>query len=258
MKYSYTINGEAQTVVMTKTGTMLEVRRGDLTGSALQSAGQRTWGSEAEWKAEMPTGTVITRSSPRLTSNPRLNQLLAEYDGLLRLYDNVNAWSEAGRIESRLQYLKSAAATAKYQQYYEKQIDACRTALQTASTQLKYYRTCHLPIFYCDMGYDKVTPVFINRRLGLMLCCIDGKWAPPPIRSTFWIPNNNGYRKVVIDDVSIESTPITVHAEPLYIPSPFALSGFDAPEKDNSGSKRVRMWAGLAGFLLLAYQLHKP
>jgi hypothetical protein len=46
MKYSYTINSVDQAVVVAKSGRV--------TGS------RRSWGSVAEWKDDLPTGTVLT------------------------------------------------------------------------------------------------------------------------------------------------------------------------------------------------------
>jgi hypothetical protein len=46
MKYSYSVNGVAQAVVVAKSGRV--------TGS------RRSWGSVEEWKDELPTGTMLT------------------------------------------------------------------------------------------------------------------------------------------------------------------------------------------------------
>jgi hypothetical protein len=50
MKYSYTVNGEERSVVVL----------GD--GSVLRCGSSETWASVADWREEVPTGTVLTRS----------------------------------------------------------------------------------------------------------------------------------------------------------------------------------------------------
>jgi len=255
MKYSYVINGEDRTAVATKDGRIMEVRRGDLTGSALLEAGRRVWASEAEWKAELPTGTVIERSSPRLTPNPRLNRLLDHCDGL-RIYDTVRSYSDAERLETQLKSVKAMAeqAESQYREYYVKRINEAAAALQAASTERRYYRTCYDPLFYCEQGSD-VRPVHVNRSDGLMLFIDKGRWAEPPVGATFWIPSDDGYRKAVIDE-AVEDVH-TVYAEPVYIPSPIALSGFEDSDNVMFAKKRKQMLAGLSFFLLTAYRLYK-
>jgi hypothetical protein len=256
MKYSYTVNGEDRTAVASKDGRIMEVRRGDLTGSALLAAGRRAWGSEAEWKAELPSGTVIERSSPRLTPNPRLNLLLEQCSGGLRIYDTVRSYSDAERLATQLKNMKAMVEQTmpKYREYYNKRIEEWEAALQAASTERKYYRTCYDPLFYCEQG-DGVQPVYINRSDGLILCIDKGRWVEPPVGATFWIPSNGGYRKVVIDE-AVEETH-TVYAEPVYIPSPIALYGFEDSDNVMNAKKRKQMLAGLSFFLLMAYRLYK-
>ena len=45
MKYSYSVNGVEQAVVVAKSGRVTD--------------GRRSWRSVAEWKDELPTGTVL-------------------------------------------------------------------------------------------------------------------------------------------------------------------------------------------------------
>ncbi len=233
----------------------MEVRRGDLTGPALLAAGRRVWASEAEWKAELPTGTVIDRSSPRLTPNPRLNRLL-DHCGGLRIYDTVRSYSDADRFATHPKNMKAMAEQAmpKYREYYAKRIEEWEAAVQAASTERRYYRTCYDPLFYYEQGSD-VRPVHVNRSDGLLLCRIGNTWAEPPVGATFWIPSDDGYRKTVIDD-AVEDVH-AVYAEPVYIPSPIALSGFEDSDQVLVANKRLRMLAGLSFFLLTAYRLYK-
>ncbi len=52
MKYSYTINGEDHTVVVLSDGSVVEVQRG-----------ARRWASVSDWKSDLPTGIILTRST---------------------------------------------------------------------------------------------------------------------------------------------------------------------------------------------------
>ena len=65
MKYSYIANSEKHSVVITKAGKVIEVRRGALTGDDLANAGWKTWGSEAAWRKQLPAGINVAVTQPQ-------------------------------------------------------------------------------------------------------------------------------------------------------------------------------------------------
>lgn len=271
MKYSYELDGVDYTVVKTKNGRIVEVRRGDLTGEYLRAAGRRTWASEADWKAELPTGTVLTRYDRRTTSNPRLNRLL-EYCGSLRVYDTVAYVSDYDGMLSHIRYLQGEVALAREYKleerlaYCERRIAECKEELLSTSREPTYRRTEYRPIFYFEED-DMMSPVYVNCKEGLMLYCIGDAWDEIPVGCKFWIPLEDGYMSVIIDDVPPADEPGEVCEEPVYVPSPVSIPEINdeptqgEPTKEEFeliAKKRWQMLNGLAFFFSLAYRLYKP
>jgi hypothetical protein len=64
LRYSHPT--DASTVVILRDGRLRELRRGELTGSALRAAGQRHWENIVAWKSDMPAGGEFCPTSQAL------------------------------------------------------------------------------------------------------------------------------------------------------------------------------------------------
>ncbi|NDE17883.1 hypothetical protein EBZ80_23460 [bacterium] len=60
----------ASTVLIFRNGRLRELRRGELTGSALRAAGQRHWENIVAWKSDMPAGGEFCSTSQALLAPP--------------------------------------------------------------------------------------------------------------------------------------------------------------------------------------------
>ncbi len=254
MKYSYTVDGLAQSVVVTDTGRVIELRRGDLTGEYLRAAGRRTWASEAEWKAELPTGTELTRTPGKCeTPNPVLNELM-RHCGHLTVHDTIRQSSQRETILHSIRLMQEGLARGgSAVDYYRTRIAELEERLETASLDPVYYSTGRNTKFYYEPTDGLMVPVYLNKHQGLLFFKDrGGKMKEITWGHCVWIPHGNHLRRVSIRLPGPTAIPEAAHVQ---TKAPASDTTADDAEW---GHRRRQMLAGLASFLLTAYQLYKP
>ncbi len=270
MKYSYTLDGVAHSVVITDSGQVLELRRGDLTGEYLRAAGRRVWASEADWKADLPTGTELTRTPGKCeTPNPVLNELM-RHCGHLTVHDTIRQSSQRETILESISYMQEGIASGgSAVDYYRARLAELEGRLETASLEPAYYSTGRNTKFYYEPTDGLLVPVYLNKNQGLLFFKdTDGKMKEIMWGHSVWIPRGNQLQRVSLRCTGaaamLEENPENLpeeNPEPVpekwteEIPEPVSDTAADNAE---IGKRRWQMLNGLAFFLLTAYQLYKP
>jgi len=193
-------------VVVTKGGQILEVRRGALTSCYLQTPKQ--WGSEAEWRASLPSSIEIMDTSAQPKLSPHLKKLCDAIRtiGKKRLMNSLHIGTSSAasimRLELwRLQRRIDIVEKAFLKPSTEVIESMCRLKqmLPSASNVRTYLPGSKPSAYFIPPGSNTLTPIYINARANLMKYRdeVDVLHDVPENINTFWISLQTGHLKQV-------------------------------------------------------------
>ena len=173
MKVSYSFEGKTYSAVVCRDGSVLEIRRGDITFPFGCDDKPQRWNSVEEWTAAQPAGSVpiTVENKPRKPKPIRepLGGIFAQYKPNITISKRDKSHSYIKYIREYEQKLETADLASC--QYYQRVIDRCKNELANLHQGKYEYHTRNYKLFTVINGnpyplYHTKYEVFVVSREG--------------------------------------------------------------------------------------------